>query len=294
MPPIPMTSLAEFERGCWRGAGESLPRRVVFARDTRPPPPGGLQVQFPRLELVLDGVYRNELCDDAGGTAICDLAAGDALFVAANCWNRPVWDADVRLLSLLIGSKHFGLSLLSWDAARGAFGPVEKRSGPLSGNSPLYHMAAALAGCRDAADAPYLRPQVEAVVEYARTLIAQAVSADERRSAALHRAACLYLEENLGAGLTRERVARQFGVSPNYLSRVFRDEGGVTFSDFVAVRRVGTAQWLLEAYDLSLAEVARRCGFRDVNYFLKVFKKRVGRTPTEYRASIRAHGAPRA
>jgi AraC-like DNA-binding protein len=293
MPPIPMTSLADFERGAWSG-GEPLPRRVAFARDTRPPPPGGLQVQFPRLELVLDGVYRNELCDAAGGTAICDLEAGDALFVGANCWNRPVWDADVRLLSLLIGSKHFGLSLLFWDAGRGAFGPVEKRSGPLSGNSPLYHMAAALAGCRDAVDAPYLRPQVEAVVEYARTLVAQAVSADERRSAALHRAACLYLEENLGAGITRERIARQFGVSPNYLSRVFRDQGGVTFSEFVAARRVGTAQWLLEAYDLPLAEVAQRCGFRDVNYFLKVFKKRVGRTPTEYRASIRAHGMPRA
>lgn len=285
----PIATLDDFVRDGW-GGGTPQRFRLVLGRDAAPPPAGGLQVQFARLELVLGGVYRNVLCDTAGTVAEQELGPGDALFIPANCWNRPKWDADVRLLSLLFGTKHFGVSLIAWDAARGVFGPVEKHSCPLPGNSPLYHMIAALSALRDdeAAAQSYPQSLIRAVVDCARTLVAGATVAEERRSAALHRAACIYIEENLGAGTTRERVARQFGVSPNYLSRVFRDQGGTTFLDFLVLARIGTARRMLEKYDMPLAEIAGRSGFRDVNYFLKVFKKRLGRTPSEYRTSIRS------
>ena len=290
----PIATLEDFVSDGWRGEA-APPFRLILGRDTVPPPSGSLQVQFARLELVLGGVYRNVLCDTAGTVAEHELCAGDALFIPANCWNRPNWDADVRLLSMLFGAKHFGLSLLAWNAARGVFDPVEKHSCPLPGNSPLYHMIAALEALRDdeAAHQTYPRLLTRAVIDYARRLSAGATVAEERRSAALHRAACIYIEENLGAGTTRERVARQFDVSPNYLSRVFRDQGGTTFLDFLTLARIGTARRMLEKYDMPLAEIARRSGFRDVNYFLKVFKKRLGRTPSEYRISIRskANGA---
>lgn len=285
----PIANLDDFVRDGWRGDAPP-PFRVILGRDAAPPPAGSLQVQFARLELVLGGVYRNALCDGAGRVTERELRPGDALFVPANSWNRPAWDADVRLLSMLFGAKHFGLSLLAWDAARGVFDPVEKHSCPLPGNSPLYHMIAALSALDDdeAARQDYPLLLTRAVIDCARKLITGATVAEERRAAALHRAACIYIEENLGAATTRERVARQFDVSPNYLSRVFRDQGGTTFLDFLTLARIGTARRMLEKYDMPLAEIARHSGFRDVNYFLKVFKKRLGRTPSEYRTSIRS------
>ena len=286
---VAIATLDDFVREGWQGDA-THPFRLVLGRDAAPPPAGGLQVQFARLELVLGGVYRNALCDAAGTVAELELHGGDALFIPANGWNRPTWDADGRVLSLLFGAKHFGVSLIAWDAARGVFDPVEKHSCPLPGNSPLYHMVAALEALHDDDASREIYPQtlVRAVLDCARTLIAGATIAEERRAAALHRAACIYIEENLGAGTTRERVARQFDVSPNYLSRVFRDQGGTTFLDVLTQARIGTARRMLEKYDMSLAEIARRSGFRDVNYFLKVFKKRLGRTPSEYRISIRS------
>lgn len=278
-----LASLDDFKRD-----GAAPLRRVAFAHDAAPAPPGGLQVPFARLEIVLDGVYRNALCDAAGQAATVALGPGEALFVAPQCWNRPAWDADVRLLSLLFGTKHLGLSLQAWDAETRAFGPVEKRGCAVPGNSPLYQIVEALSGLRREPEAAACAlPLAEAAVAYARGLVARSAAEEERRSAALHRKVRQYVERNLDAGATRERVARQFGVSPNYLSRVFRDQGGTTFSDFLAACRIGTARRMLET-DAPLAEIAARCGFRDVNYFLKVFKKRMGRTPTEYRLSVRA------
>ncbi len=287
-------TLDEFAFEAWGGAG-LLPRRIVFGQDAAPPPLRSLQVPFARLELVLEGCYRNTLCDGAAHIDEQCLLAGEALFVPADCWNKPAWDCDVRLLSLLFGAQHLGISLLSWTVERQAFTSVEKRSCLVPGNSPLYHMVAALSRLRDEgiSSAPYGRLLAKAVIEYVKTLIVRPFHDKERQSATLYRVACLFLEENFGKTITRESVARQFRISSNYLSRVFRDQGAATFSDHLVSVRIGKARLMLEKYDLPLVAVAQRCGFHDVNYFFKVFKKRVGRTPSEYRSSVQA-GAPRA
>jgi AraC-like DNA-binding protein len=284
----PIGSLDDFARGVGPGESEAPAERIVFGLDSAPPPLRSLQVQFARLELVIGGVYRNALCTADAKIVTRDLVAGDALFIPANCWNEPLWDRDVHLLSLLFGATHMGVSLVTWQVAAGAFTSVEKRSCLVPGNGPLAHLIEALTNLREeeSTTAPHARLLVHSIVEYAKTLILNPMPDEERQSSALFRAACLYIDENYDKTITREIVARQLGISPNYFSRVFSEQGGMTFSDHLNAVRIGKARMMLEKYDLSLAQIARRCGFHDFNYFLKVFKKRVGRTPTEYRASV--------
>ncbi len=284
----PNVTLDDFATGPALAADSGWPRRLVFALDAAAPPLGALQVQFARFEFVIDGAYANLLSDRAAQIDEHRLGPGDGLFIPGNGWNQPLWDADVEVLSLLFGATHLGVSLVRWSAGEQRFTSVEKRSCLIPGNGPLQLMVEAMATYRDAPDASSLdaRLLAQAIIEYARGLIANPAPEEDRQSSAFFRAACLYIDENFDKLITRDTVAAHLKISPNYFSRVFREQGAMTFSDYVTQVRIGKAKFMLEKYDLPLSQIAQRCGFNDFNYFYKVFKKVVGRTPTEYRNSV--------
>lgn len=289
-------TLDDFARGDALAAAAGWPQRIVFGLDAAAPPLGALQVQFARFEFVIAGTYTNVLCDRAARIIESELGPGDALVVPGNCWNQPLWDKDVEVLSLLFGATHLGVSLVRWSAGDQRFVSVEKRNCLIPGNGPLQHLVEAMASHRDDVGPTSLdaRLLAQSILEYARRLIANPVPEEDRQSSAFFRAACLYIEENFDRLITRDTVAAHLRISPNYFSRVFREQGAMTFSDYLTQVRIGKAKFMLEKYDLPLSQIAQRCGFNDFNYFYKVFKKVVGRTPTEYRNSVQAGAAAKA
>ena len=78
-------------------------------------------------------------------------------------------------------------------------------------------------------------------------------------------------------------LAEQLGVTPNYLSALFRREMGQTFSAYLESYRIEKAQDLLRDVRYKVYEVAAAVGYSDPRHFGKVFKARTGRTPLEYR-----------
>ena len=92
----------------------------------------------------------------------------------------------------------------------------------------------------------------------------------------------VYLEQNLHQNLSLETVALHFSFNPSYLSQLFRRETGDTFSSFMMTLRAERACGLL-AQGLPVKEVAAACGYGDVFYFYKVFKKATGETVSEYK-----------
>ena len=56
-------------------------------------------VNFPRVEIPLHGVYRNQI-ESGGVETHVELRPGMALFAAPNCWNLPEWQPGLELLSL--------------------------------------------------------------------------------------------------------------------------------------------------------------------------------------------------
>jgi YesN/AraC family two-component response regulator len=98
---------------------------------------------------------------------------------------------------------------------------------------------------------------------------------------------CVYLQNHYQYDITRESVARQFGISPSYLSRIFQLQGHMTFSSYLMHVRADRAKHLLRSYNLKLDEVSARCGYRDTAYFCRVFKRLAKMTPAEYRTQQR-------
>ena len=98
-----------------------------------------------------------------------------------------------------------------------------------------------------------------------------------------------YIREHYTDGnLSLEIVAEAANVTGSYLSRVFKTNLGITFTDYVGKYRVEEARALLENSNKSVKEIAAETGFNSVQQFIRVFKKHVGRSPGEYRDSKRS------
>lgn len=87
-------------------------------------------------------------------------------------------------------------------------------------------------------------------------------------------------------GLTLANTADQLHVNASYLSGHFKRETGLGFSEFINEQKIKKSKDLLEKTNLRLLEIADLCGFEDQSYFTKVFSKRVGMSPREYRNTI--------
>lgn len=92
-----------------------------------------------------------------------------------------------------------------------------------------------------------------------------------------------YIRENYGKNIGLAEVAQFCNVRPEYLSRIFKEETGVRFVDFLTNFRISMAKRMLISGSYRIAEVAETVGFSDQKYFQKVFKKVCGVTPSEYK-----------
>ena len=92
-----------------------------------------------------------------------------------------------------------------------------------------------------------------------------------------------YLHKNLSHRITLADIGKMTFFSPVYCDTVFKKDMGVSIIDYLLSRRIAEAKKLLIEGTFSLSEIARQSGFEDSNYFSRVFKKRTGYTPTEYK-----------
>jgi len=92
-----------------------------------------------------------------------------------------------------------------------------------------------------------------------------------------------FLHENYQEDITMEQAAEYVNLSPFYFSKMFKLHSGETFSDYLTRLRIDQAKRLIANQDLSLKEICFKVGYKDPNYFSRVFKKVTGLTPTEYR-----------
>ena len=92
-----------------------------------------------------------------------------------------------------------------------------------------------------------------------------------------------FIEENFREHITLETAAQEVYLSPVYLSFLFKQVEGVNLSDYLTNIRLAEARRLLAETSLRTYEVALHSGYQDEKYFCRLFKKRTGLTPTEYR-----------
>lgn len=91
-----------------------------------------------------------------------------------------------------------------------------------------------------------------------------------------------YIDENLNGKLQLNEVAEVFGLSPAYLSVLFKKSTDTGFAEYVYTKKIDKAKEMLLSGDMKIYEVADSLGFESAYYFSKVFKKVDGHSPREY------------
>ncbi|AKN30850.1 histidine kinase [Clostridium carboxidivorans P7] len=93
-----------------------------------------------------------------------------------------------------------------------------------------------------------------------------------------------YINTNYNVNdLNLQGVAEQFNVSSSYLSKLIKQEIGISFSDYLTNIRIKKAICFMEDPKMKIYEVAEAVGYSNQHYFCKAFKKVIGVSPTEYR-----------
>ncbi len=101
-----------------------------------------------------------------------------------------------------------------------------------------------------------------------------------------------YIRENYSdMNLNVSKIGDVFGVTPAYLSRVYKKETGITVSRAINTVRVAAAEKLLLETDKGVGEIADEVGYYYSNAFIRFFKSHTGVTPGQYRT---LHGKPEA
>ncbi len=92
-----------------------------------------------------------------------------------------------------------------------------------------------------------------------------------------------YIRQNYMRKISLNAISANVSFSVSYISRVFKEEMGISITGFINKVRVDSAKMMLLNKDIPLIEVAYLCGFEDQTYFNKVFKKNTGVSPGKYR-----------
>lgn len=91
------------------------------------------------------------------------------------------------------------------------------------------------------------------------------------------------LDRDFAQSLSLSSVARMYHYNEKYLGRIFKVQLGLSFGEYLNNKRLSYAAKLLRKTDESILDISQRAGFNNVTYFNRLFRKKFGRSPSQYR-----------
>ena len=119
-----------------------------------------------------------------------------------------------------------------------------------------------------------------------RMLARKKLSASSRQTAE----AIDYIYAHIFERITVEDMARAIKVSPSYLSRIFKQEMGISVSDYVRARKIDVAKSMLRYTGYSQVDIANKLAYSSQSHFIQQFHSLTGLTPKVYRDKYRLNG----
>ena len=109
----------------------------------------------------------------------------------------------------------------------------------------------------------------------------------EEKSESIVQKAKAYINAHYDKEISLDEMSREYEISPYYFSKLFKDEVGQNFIEYLTQIRMEKAKELLSSSEYTMKEICIMVGYADPNYFSRTFKKNVGVTPTEYKEGVR-------
>ena len=258
--------------------------KIYFANNALLAPVLAYQVNFPRIEIIINGQQEILWANDRGEQISNTLYANDILYVTSNSWNKPLWHKPVTILSILFGKQQIGLSLLHWDGTqiipKGQLNIA--RRGPRVGAFIIQAIAELTWHNQPSEQNQTAYFLIHSLLSSTLDLLNADIETSSKTTS-LFEAIRQYIDTHFREDVTRDFLAKMFYISPNYLSHLFQREGKIGLNEYLNQIRLEYAKSLLKNYDLNVKEIAHASGFKDSNYFCRIFRKKTERSPSEYR-----------
>jgi len=95
-----------------------------------------------------------------------------------------------------------------------------------------------------------------------------------------------YIQAHFHEDLKASEVANEMHITPNYFSMIFKKEMGKSFNEYLNDLKIEKAKHLLINTSDRVFEIAKEVGYKEYKYFVQVFRKKTGMTPTDFRDYI--------
>ncbi|WP_199713044.1 response regulator transcription factor [Butyrivibrio sp. X503] len=109
---------------------------------------------------------------------------------------------------------------------------------------------------------------------------------DRIKSNIIVREAKNYIDEHYMEDISLQDVAGVLGYSDVYFCKLFKQNFGKSFIVYLNELRIGKAKELLSNPAINIKDISCKAGYRDANYFTRVFKRMTGKTPSDYRNGV--------
>ena len=95
-----------------------------------------------------------------------------------------------------------------------------------------------------------------------------------------------YINDNIAWDLSIEHLCAHFSVSRAELYQIFHTSFNSSVADYIRSKRIAMAEQMIRTTAMQISEIAANVGFYDYNYFSKVFHRKFGCSPREYRKNL--------
>ena len=110
--------------------------------------------------------------------------------------------------------------------------------------------------------------------------------ADMTHSARTVRMVKDYIRGNLKNEVRLSKIAGLTHLNPDYTTRIFKRETGMTIREYLIEKRMERAKYLLQTTEASVSEISLEAGYDNFSYFIRMFKEKYGMTPKQFRRSL--------
>jgi AraC-like DNA-binding protein len=242
--------------------------------------PEGATVQpFVRVNFILSGVKQLTL-PFADGPVDLTLTTGDGYYNLPDAWEKYEWDTDHEMICIIPRVNYLRVSYYK-----------SKELEPATREREYYHTGRPYSDAfKKTLDA--LKTSNRQAVKYlAKALICFAIEECELPPLTSQNGKAAYtfdkirswLEHNMQDDINRNSTAKQFNVSPSYLSQLFKSMCGMGVHEYLTNCRMDFAKTLLAETDLPIYLIAEQCGFSNHVHFGRRFRELNDISPGKYR-----------
>ena len=179
---------------------------------------------------------------------------------------------------------------------------AERRISRMAAGSFLYQLTAVMQQAATTAGAPFREDELQKVLQASSVTKAQNLlellidRMPQRQESGVNRTEKLvdriaaYIDEHADSKwLDLNTLSQEFGVTPQYISNIFKKQRDENVKDHISKRKLACAKELMRTTDLSIREIAARLGYASETSIIRMFRKYEGITPGEYRSRYGKH-----